>query len=1136
MLLAAALTAAAAPAPAPELDAAVRTVRTFNFRSVRSAIQDLTDTFGSRYPNGRAYLARLRQLEESRAAALSGWDKDEASAKRLIRLAQDLERLRTEALLANPLLNFEKLLLVKRGWKRPAARPAARRGLLSSRFFTNYGAELAIPVNHTSLASVPPNGWDNEIAVLSPVRPDGKLTTLYRPRGTEYVGEIELHWKADRLLFTSAPGGRYRVFEMRSDGTGVRQVTPDDQPDVDNFDAAYLPNGKIIFAGNASYQAVPCWNGLQTVACLYSIGADGKGMRQLTFDQDEDSQPVVLNTGQVIYCRWEYTNTPHAFPHLLFQMNPDGTGQRLFYGTNSYWPNAIYFPRPIPGEATKIIGVVSGYHGDHRMGELFLIDPARGVSGRSGMVQKIPGHGKDFSTPILDHATATSWPKFAYPWPLSGKYFLVSMKPSPEAEFGIYLVDVWDNLVLIHETKDYALLEPVPLQPTPQPPVVAEKVDLSRKDGVVYMHDVYAGPGLKGMPRGTVKQLRVHAYHYGYRCLTGWDKIGVDGPWEVMRILGTVPVEDDGSAMFRAPANTPLAVQPLDAKGRAVQVMRSWFAVMPGELRSCVGCHESPHELPAVRNTKAAVRQPSAIMPFYGPARGLDFERDIQPVLDKYCVGCHAGAKDRPDLRSKKHFPEHPGKIGIVPQWWGTVDHRVYDAALMRIGQRKNMMLPVSPAYLALHPYVRRYGLEGDYELSYPGEYHASTSELVQMLEKGHHGVKLDREAWARLYTWIDLNVPCHGRWSDVAEIPFNGAKRRMELGRLYAGLEEDPEKLPDLSPREVKFVPPPKEERNPGAVSVPGWPFDIEEARARQQAAGTALERWVDLGSGKKLKLVLIPPGEFVMGSNEGSPDERPVRRARVDKPFWMAATEISNEIYALFDAQHDSRYINVLHMNTEQRGFPVNLPQQPVVRVSYRRAVEFCQWLSRKTGLRFNLPTEEQWEWAARAGTATPLYFGGLNAHFGIWANMADFQIRGFAEEARYRIDHQSEMRVEMTVSGGVAQYKRPVGPLRMDIIDWMLRIPTVDDRHMVSAPVGSYRANVWGLQDMHGNVAEWTRSEYRSYADGSPIGEPGRMVVRGGSWSDRPHRCTSAFRWAYQPWQPVYNVGIRVVAEVE
>lgn len=1125
----------ATAATGSDLDSAVRTLRTFNFRSVRLAVEDLTQTYGSRYPKGREWLAKLDQLERARDPVLAAWEKDGAAPQKVVALARELERLRSEALLANPLLSFDKLLLVKRGWKRPPGQPAAkRRRLIFSPLFTNYGAELAIPVNHTSLASVPPTGWDNEIALLAPVRPDGKLTTLYRPGGTEYVGEIELHWKADRLLFTAAPGGRYRVFEMRLDGGGIRQVTPDDQPDVDNFDGAYLPDGRIIFAGNASYQAVPCWNGLQTVACLYSVRADGTGMRQLTFDQDEDSQPVVLNSGQVIYCRWEYTNTPHAFPHLLFQMNPDGTGQRLFYGTNSYWPNAIYFPRPIPGEATKIIGVVSGYHGDHRMGELFLIDPARGVTGRSGMVQKIPGRGRDFETPIRDHATASSWPKFAYPWPLSGKYFLVSMKPSPEAEFGIYLVDVWDNIVLVHESKGFALLEPVPLQRTPQPPVIAEKVDLARKDGVVYMHNVYAGPGLQGVPRGTVKRLRVHAYHYGYRGLSGWDKIGVDGPWEVMRILGTVPVEEDGSAMFRVPANTPLAVQPLDANGRAVQVMRSWFTVMPGEVRSCVGCHEAPHELPAVRATKAAVREPSAIHPFYGPARGFDFERDVQPVLDKYCVGCHGGAKGRPDLRSKKHFPEHPGRTGIVPQWWGRVDHRVYDAALMRIGQRKNAKLPISPAYLALHPYVRRYGLEGDYELSNPAEYHASTSELAQMLEKGHHGVKLDTEAWDRLYTWMDLNVPCHGRWSDVAEIPFNGARRRMELARLYAGLEDDPEQLPDLPRQEIKPVipKPPPEDRT--APAVPGWPFDIEEARARQQAAGAEVERWVELRNGRRFKLVLIPPGEFVMGSAEGAPDERPLHRARVERPFWMAATEITNEIYKLFDPKHDSKYINVLHMNTEERGFAVNRPEQPVVRVSYRRAVEFCEWLSRKTGLRFALPTEEQWEWAARAGTVTPLYFGDTTTNFSRWANMADFRIRGFADEARHRIDHQTEIRFEMSISDGFVTYRRPLDVLRADLFDWMPRIATVDDRQMVSAPVGSYLANVWGLHDMHGNVAEWTRSQYRSYADGTPLGEAGRMVVRGGSWSDRPHRCTSAFRWAYYPWQPVYNVGIRVVAE--
>ncbi len=1107
----------AAPLAGADLDAALRTVRSFNFRAVRMAVEDLSQSFDTQYPKGDEYRRRLRELEAARAATLAAWNRDERGAgERLLALATQLEELRYEALLANPLMDFDKLLLVKRSWKTPGLGPPAGPRFRPSPFYTQYGPRLAIPVNHTSLASVEPDGWDNEIAILSPPRPEGRLTTLYRPPGIEYVGEIDLHWDARRLLFSSSPAGRYRVFEIGADGAGLRQITPDDQPDVDNFDAAYLPGGKIIFCGNASYQAVPCWNGLQTVACLYSVNPDGTGMRQLTFDQDEDSYPTVLNTGQVLYCRWEYANTPHVFPHLLFQMNPDGTGQREFYGSNSYWPNAIYFPRAIPGEATKIIGVVSGYHGDHRMGQLFVIDPARGRSGRSGMVQKIPGHGRDFDTPIRDFLTSASWPKFAYPWPLSDKYFLVSMKPSPERNFGIYLVDIWDNMLLLHESDGYALLEPIPMRPTLKPPVIPDKVDLARKDGVVYLHDIYQGPGLKGLPRGVVKKLRVHAYHFGYRGVTGWDKIGIDGPWDVMRILGTVPVEPDGSAMFRVPANTPLAVQPLDTLGRAVQVMRSWFTVMPGEVRSCVGCHEPQNTLPPVRSATAAVRAPPPIEPFYGPARGFDFERDIQPVLDKYCVGCHNGASDkpRPDLRGENHFPEYQGITAAVPQWWGEVDHSQYRADLMRARQRKNWPVKLTPAYEALHPYVRRYGLEGDYVLSLTGEYHASTSELVQMLEKGHHGVQLDRQAWERIYTWIDLNVPCHGAWSEVFEIPFHGRRRRVELARLYANLEADPDRLPDLPPATVQpVIPPPQPHCDP--VSAPGWPFDLHEARERQRAAGFPVERLIDLGGGLTLKLVLIPAGEFVMGSPDGTPDEQPLRRVRIDRPFWMAATEISNEQYARYDPSHDSRYINVLNINTEQRGFPVNRPSQPVVRVSWRQAMAFCRWLSEKTGLRFSLPTEEQWEWAARAGTATPFHYGYLRTNFDQWANMADARLKGFADEARYRT---------------------PAWVLRVGQPDWMLRVADVDDKHMVTAPVGSYYPNAWGLHDMHGNVAEWTRSEYRSYADGSPLGEPGRKVVRGGSWNDRPHRCTAGFRWAYADWQPVYNVGIRVVAELE
>ncbi|MCP5112547.1 MAG: hypothetical protein GY953_17105, partial [bacterium] len=279
---------------------------------------------------------RLAELEKARTGALK------AKGAHVVELAGALETLRYEALLANPLIDFEKLLLVKRSYKTPIPRPTKKRPWAPSPFYTGYGLKLGLPVNHYSIASIEPHAWDNEIAVLSPVRPDGKLTTFYRPDDRAWLGEIDLNWDADRLLFTMPVRGRYRVFEIGANGSGLRQVTPDDQADVDNFDAAYLPSGKVIFAGNASYQAVPCWHGLQTVACLYSINADGTGMRQLTFDQDEDSHPTVLNTGQVLFCRWEYTNTPHAFPHLLFSMNPDGTGQREFYGSGSYWPNAIY--------------------------------------------------------------------------------------------------------------------------------------------------------------------------------------------------------------------------------------------------------------------------------------------------------------------------------------------------------------------------------------------------------------------------------------------------------------------------------------------------------------------------------------------------------------------------------------------------------------------------------------------------------------------------------------------------------------------------------------------------------------------------------------------------------------------------
>ena len=270
----------------------------------------------------------------------------------------------------------------------------------------------------------------------------------------------------------------------------------------------------------------------------------------------------------------------------------------------------MFYARPIPGHPTAVIAIVSGHHGVPRMGELVLFDPAQGRFEADGVVQRIPGFGEKVEPVIADQLVDASWPRFLHPYPLSDKYFVTSCKPSPTAPWGIYLVDVFDNVLCVAELPDDALFEPIPLRSTPTPPVIPDRVRLEADDAVVYLADVYAGPGLAGVPRGSVERLRVFEFHYTYPDMGGHKHVAVEGDWEVHRILGTVPAEADGSAAFRVPANTPIAVQPLDQQGMAVQLMRSWFTAMPGEVLSCAGCHEDSNSSPGLRVTAAARRAP----------------------------------------------------------------------------------------------------------------------------------------------------------------------------------------------------------------------------------------------------------------------------------------------------------------------------------------------------------------------------------------------------------------------------------------------------------------------------------------------------------------------------------------------
>jgi hypothetical protein len=390
------------------------------------------------------------------------------------------------------------------------------------------------------------------------------------------------------------------------------------------------------------------------VAKFLGFNGDANDARRLCFDQEMNWCPTLLPSGQVMYLRWEYTDTPHYFTRVLMHMNPDGTGQSQYYGGSAYWPNALYFARPLPGSSTQLVGVVSGHHGVPRMGELILFDVAKGRHKDGGAIQRIPGNGKPVLATMRDRLVQNSWPKFLHPYPLSDRLFLVAAQPTSKSLWGIYLVDIYDNRVLLKEENDQALFEPTPLRPRPRPPVVADTTQPGKTTANAYIHDIYSGPGLEGVPRGTVKSLRIYQYDYAYRKMGGHYEVGIEGPWDVRRIIGTVPVYRDGSAFFEIPANTPVAVQPLDGKGKAIQLERSWFQGMPGETVSCVGCHDNQTTTPPLRMTEASQNAPITPTPWYGPRRGFSFLREVQPVLDRHCVGCHdggAGRTDRPNFK-----------------------------------------------------------------------------------------------------------------------------------------------------------------------------------------------------------------------------------------------------------------------------------------------------------------------------------------------------------------------------------------------------------------------------------------------------------------------------------------------------
>lgn len=595
-------------------------------------------------------------------------------------------------------------------------------------------------------------------------------TLIHDPDGV--IRDPAVSYDGERILFAwkkSDLKDDYHLYEIDVASGSVRQLTFG--LGFADYEPAYLPNGDIVFNSTRCVQTVDCW--WTEVSNLYTCDKDGDYLRRLTFDQVHTNYPTVRDDGRVIYTRWEYNDRGQIYTQPLFQMNSDGTEQTECYGNNSWFPTTIMHARGIPG-SNKVVAILSGHH-THQRGKLAIIDTRKGRQEAAGVQLIAPV--RETGAVRVD-AYGQDGDQFQYPYPLSGTEFLVTYDPYGSGNgryvrpYAIYFMTIDGRRELLASDPDISCNQPVPLALRKRPHLRPTLVDYRKKTGTYYLQDIYAGASLKGVARGTVKRLRVVGLEYraagvgenrnhgpaGSALISTPIAIG-NGSWDVKVVLGDATVYEDGSACFTVPARTPVYFQALDEKGHAVQTMRSWSTLQPGEVFSCVGCHESKNSTPLIAKTTLAMTAgPKPLEPFYGPPRGFSFIKEIQPILDWHCVRCHNGRAESGEHKDGRQSPTGEIPFNLLGKQTAdaTAGRRWSESylALTRRGQSNELVnwISAQSAPPALSPY-------------HAG---AARSRLIAMLETGHEDAKVTREELDKLACWIDLLVPFCGDYTEA--------------------------------------------------------------------------------------------------------------------------------------------------------------------------------------------------------------------------------------------------------------------------------------------------------------------------------------------------------------------------------
>jgi len=642
------------------------------------------------------------------------------------------------------------------GWNKPKQSPeladAVRRGELG---FEDLLVIKRAELNPSHVYTACCEGFSpgGGLYVLSPARPDGELTELIAsPEGQ--ILDYDLSFDAREIVFSwrRRADEPYHLWRANVDGSELRQLTDGNWHD---YNACWLPDGGIAFISTRPGVFAMCF--VTPSGVLYRMDRDGGKVRRLSANYINDFTPSAMPDGRVLYSRWEYVDKPAIPIQSLWTICPDGSGLSVFYGNRVLSPASFLEARAVPG-TESVLCTLTAHNGPIR-GGLGLIDRRLGLNTQAALKSITP----DIDIGRVDQGSGNSVQgPWEGPYPLDDRRLLASGKGS------IYVGDYEGNWAIVKERgpdDTVGYYNPQPLRPRPRPPVVASGLEVGAPEAAtVYLRDVYAGLG-PAVSRGEVKSLciveevakplRTSVLGFGFQRPV----ISCGATYAVKNVLGFTPVEADGSAHFRVPADRPVYFEALDAEGRAVQRMRSFAHFAPGESRGCVGCHEPRESTPPVARTTALSRPAADLtVPEWGPGN-FDYAGTVQPVWDRHCVCCHSGptAPARVDLSG--------GKTD-----WFNVSYDVLTRGYVNWIDTRN-------------------GEEANILRIAPRTWGTPVSKLTELILSGHLDgsgkprVSLSPAERQRVFTWIDLNVPYYSTYEMV--YPQAEGGRRIYPERL---------------------------------------------------------------------------------------------------------------------------------------------------------------------------------------------------------------------------------------------------------------------------------------------------------------------------------------------------------------